>query len=95
MNIVWLPNALLTRDKLLDHIATDSIQAALDQGDRLENQIDSLSAHPEIGRPGHKRGTRELVISGTSCVVIYRVRPRLKRVEILRVLHSAQQWPQT
>ncbi|MDN5844319.1 MAG: type II toxin-antitoxin system RelE/ParE family toxin, partial [Alcaligenaceae bacterium] len=42
---------------------------------------------------GRKRGTRELVISRTPLVLVYRVRPRLAKIEIMRVLHTAQQWP--
>jgi len=52
-----------------------------------------LSEHPEAGRSGRRRGTRELVISGTPFILIYRVRARPARVEILRVLHGKQKWP--
>jgi toxin ParE1/3/4 len=44
-----------------------------------------------MGRPGRVTGTRELVISGTPFVVIYRLQEQ--SIEVLRLLHSAQQWP--
>ncbi|MGV8294930.1 type II toxin-antitoxin system RelE/ParE family toxin, partial [Pseudomonas aeruginosa] len=46
--------------------------------------------HPHLGRTGGKRGTHELV-AHESYVVIYRVLSR--KVEVLRVKHTAQQWP--
>jgi len=53
--------------------------------------VNQLAQHPKMGRPGRVKGTRELVISGTPFVVIYRLKAR--RVDIIRLLHSAQQWP--
>lgn len=92
MIIEWLPKAEKTRDALLAYIEKENLVAALEHGDRIDTQVKQLSAHPEMGRPGRKQGTRELVISRTSFVVIYRVKAKAKRVEILRVLHSSQQW---
>lgn len=46
-----------------------------------------------MGRPGRKQGTRELVISQTNFIVVYRIKPKEKRIEIWRVLHSSQAWP--
>ena len=65
--------------------------AAVSQGDRIAEQIEILQQHPQMGRPGRKQGTRELVISRTPFIVVYRV--KAKRIELLRVLHGAQQWP--
>jgi toxin ParE1/3/4 len=93
LTLVWLPTAIRNRRDQLAHIAHEAPLAAIEQGDRLEHQVAQLIQHPELGRAGRKRGTRELVISRTPFVVVYRFKPRLKRVEILRVLHHAQQWP--
>lgn len=49
-----------------------------------------LVEHPLAGRIGRVNGTRELVIEGIPFIVIYRVTSEL---QILRVLHDAQQWP--
>lgn len=93
MKVVWLPTAIANRDAIFDYIAQENPQAAIDQDERIEKQVDMLEQFPDGGRSGRKKDTRELVISRTALVVVYRVRRRLQRVEILRVLHTAQQWP--
>lgn len=65
--------------------------AAGTQGDRIEEQIDILQQHPQKGRPGRKKGTRELDIRRTQFIVVYRI--KAKRSELLRVLHGSQQYP--
>ena len=94
MIVVWLPKAISSRDAQLDYIAENNPVAAIEHGDLVAQQVNQLSTYPELGRAGRKKGTRELVISRTSFVVIYRIKLDDKRVEILRVLHSSQQWPQ-
>jgi len=93
LKLAWLPRAIANRDAQIDYIAQDSPKAAIEQGDRIEHQVGQLIEHPEMGRPGRKKGTRELVISRTPFIVVYRVKPRVKRIELMRVLHGAQQWP--
>lgn len=93
MIIEWLPKARLELAAQLDYIERDSLQAALTVARRVRDQAAQLAAFPELGRAGRKRGTRELVIGSTSLIVVYRVRPKLARLEIIRVLHAAQQWP--
>ena len=89
--LVWLQRAIQDRDAQLDYIAQDHLMAAVSQGDRIAEQIEILQQHPQMGRPGRKQGTRELVISRTPFIVVYRVKG--KRIKLLRVLHGAQQWP--
>lgn len=89
--LVWLRRALADRDAQLDYIAQDNPGAAIEQGDRIAHQVAMLAEHPEIGRAGRKQGTRELVISRTPFIVVYRLRG--ERIELLRLLHGAQQWP--
>jgi toxin ParE1/3/4 len=88
---VWLRRALNDRDAQLDYIALDNPLAAVSQGDRIDEQVDQLLQHPQMGRPGRKQGTRELVISRTPFIVVYRLKG--KRIELLRLLHGAQMWP--
>jgi toxin ParE1/3/4 len=89
--IVWTPRARANRTAIIDYIAEKNPQAALDMLDEMEAKTDMLDTQAEIGRPGRVKGTRELVI-GKTIIEVYRVRPRLKRVEILRVLHTAQDY---
>ncbi|HCI53548.1 MAG TPA: type II toxin-antitoxin system mRNA interferase toxin, RelE/StbE family [Gallionella sp.] len=93
MIIAWLPKAIANRDELIDYIAEENPRAGIEQDSRIEAQVNHLVAHPEIGHVGRKKGTRELVIARTNFVVIYRVRPKAKRIEIIRILHTSQAWP--
>ncbi|HEY0182741.1 MAG TPA: type II toxin-antitoxin system RelE/ParE family toxin [Rhodopila sp.] len=43
------------------------------------------------GRSGREPGTRERVIGRTPFIAVYRV--TRSRIEILRILHGAPQWP--
>jgi toxin ParE1/3/4 len=89
--LVWLPSASMTRDAQLDYIAQESLTAAINQDAEIEKQVDMLLQYPEMGRPGRIKTTHELVIGRTPFIVAYRVKD--DRIEILRVLHGAQQWP--
>lgn len=75
---------------IVDFIAEDSPTSAERLAVDLHAKADGLREHPEMYRPGRKRGTREMVVH-PNYVVIYRVRK--ETVEILRVKHTAQQWP--
>ena len=91
MSIRWLPQTQSNRLEQLDYIAQDNPLAAISQDQEIERQINVLLAHPKMGRPGRVTGTRELVISSTPFVVIYRLQGQ--SIDVLRLLHSAQQWP--
>ena len=58
---------------------------------RILETIEGLSAFPNLGRPGRVPGTRELVMSGTPYIAVYRVRENV--IWVLRVLHAARRWP--
>ena len=90
--IHWKKQAINDLIKIGTTIAKDSPTNADKMVDLIEAQVTPLAAHPEMGRTGRKRGTRELV-AHESYVVIYRVLTR--KIEILRVKHTAQQWPPT
>lgn len=92
MIIDWLPAALRNRFDQLDYIAEDNPLAAADQDDEIERQVNMLQDHPKMGRPGRVKGTRELVISGTAFVLVYRLKGQ-QRIEVLRLLHGSQLWP--
>ncbi|MFS8050952.1 type II toxin-antitoxin system RelE/ParE family toxin, partial [Rhizobium sp. BR 314] len=52
-----------------------------------------LMDFPASGRVGRIAGTRELVINGTPYVAAYA--ETQSAVRILRILHGAQEWPDT
>lgn len=93
MKLVWLPLAQRLRFAQLDYIAARNPHAAVQADTEIEQQANHLQDHPDMGRTGRVKGTRELVIQRTPFILVYRVRPRTPRVEVLRVLRGAQQWP--
>ena len=93
MRIEWLPDARRSFASQIDYIAGRNPRAAVEIGDEIEAAVSRLMDHPEIARPGRVPGTRELLVSGTPYIVVYRV--EADAVVILRVLHDAQHWPPT
>lgn len=93
MRVHWLRSALADLEHIGDYIALDSPTAAERVTARIVNAVEKLADFPGLGRPGRVIGTRELVISRTPYIVAYRVRGQT--VELLAVLHGAQQWPDT
>lgn len=91
MRLEWSAFAIEDRDAIFDYIEEDSPRAAVVVDDRIRVQVRQLLQYPETGRPGRVDGTRELVIRHTPYIAAYRVSGNV--VRILRVLHSAQQWP--
>jgi len=91
VRVRWLRTALSNVEAEVDHIARDNPEAADHVLSRIEEAVAHLAEHPAMGRAGRVPGTRELIVPGTPYVIPYRVRE--KTVEILRVFHSARQWP--
>ena len=91
MRVEWLSEAERNRDSQLAYIAERNPWAAIDVGDAIEAAVARITDYPESARPGRVPGTRELVVTGTPYVVVYRVEPAA--IVILRVLHGAQRWP--
>ncbi|MGO6845096.1 type II toxin-antitoxin system RelE/ParE family toxin [Rhizobium ruizarguesonis] len=89
MKLVWRAKAESDRKKAIQFITDQNVGAAISQLDEIERQTDLLIDQPEIDRPGRIDGTRELIISRTSFIVIYRVRQKIKQVEILRLVRGA------
>ena len=95
MQLKWTDLAGTDLEKIEAHIAQDnSPTVAIDV---VMNIIDStnliLPEHPRAGRQGRLKNTRELVIDGLPFIVIYRENISTNYIEVLRVLHNAQQWP--
>ncbi|MCF3640321.1 type II toxin-antitoxin system RelE/ParE family toxin [Rhizobium sp. TRM95111] len=93
MKLVWSAFALSDRDGIFTHIEADNPAAAVTVDERIVAAVRRLREFPESGRPGRIAGTRELVITGTPYIAAYAVTETT--VRILRVLHGAQQWPDT
>jgi plasmid stabilization system protein ParE len=52
--------------------------------------VDMASEHPEIGRPGRVEETREIVVSHSPFIVVYRYKK--DTVEIITIFHTSRKW---
>jgi len=86
----WLELARADLLAIVDYISDDNPDAAQRVKDDIEAKAKKLPDFPKIGRPGRIEGTRELVI-WSNYILVYQESTLI--VKILRVLHSAQQWP--
>lgn len=93
MQVKWLKKALQNLDDEAEYIAQEDPAAALLVVQRIVEAINLLLDNPALGHPGRIHGTRELVIPDTRYIVPYRVRPQLKRIEILRIFHTSRRLP--
>lgn len=92
MTVVWTSQALSDLVQIREHIERDSKAAAARVSARLRSSAKRLALYPESGRVGKVDSTRELVVAGTQYILPYRV--RRGEVQILAVLHGAQEWPE-
>jgi toxin ParE1/3/4 len=86
-----LRQALRNLEQAHSYIFKDDPEAARQLILRIQSVVNQLAEFPLMGRVGRVEGTRELVISNTSYLIIYRVTE--ESVEILRVLHTARKYP--
>jgi len=91
MQLQWTARAESDQEKLIAYITQDSPTPALSQLDEIQGQTDLLANYSKLDRLGRVKGTRELVVNRTSFIIVYRIKGRA--VQILWVLHGAQQWP--
>ena len=91
MKLVWTPPAIRDLQSLRSYIAHDKPSAARKQVEIILTAVAGLAHFPDSGRPGRKTGTRELVIGKTPYLAIYRNQGGT--LEILRILHGRQSWP--
>lgn len=76
--------AAITRIAIDDQAAAQRVAGAIDRAARL------LAERP-IGRPGRVTGTYEKTVSGLPWIIAYALDGN--RLVVLRVIHSARDWP--
>lgn len=86
----WRETARADLLAIVDYISDDNPDAAQRLKDDIEAKTSKLPGHPKLYRAGRVAGTREMVVR-TNYMVVYAEDARA--VSILRVLHTAQQWP--
>ena len=92
MRVSWLPRAEADLLNIIEHIAKDNVGAAIALAQLIRVRDEQRSESSMLFRKGRVRGTREMVVH-PNYLLVYRVRARATRVEILRVLHAARQRP--
>jgi addiction module RelE/StbE family toxin len=91
MLLKWATPAIRDLVSAGEFIAAENPAAAAKMAARIQEAVESLLEYPVIGREGRLADSRELVVTGTPFIVIYRL--RMPMVQVLRVLHHARQWP--
>lgn len=77
--------------EIVRHVAAENPRAAKSIRDAIVATALRLCRFPNSGRLGHREGTRELIVPGTSYLLVYAVAD--DRVSIAAVLHGARDIP--
>lgn len=91
MKPVWARAAIRDLVHAREYIGLENQNAAREIASRIVDATERVIQFPEVGRPGRVNGTRELVVSGTQYLIVYRLKKNA--VHFLRVLHGRQKWP--
>ena len=91
MRVKWLDFALSDLDSIEEYIARKNPGAAVRVVLSVIAAVELLVEQPGLGRTGRVEGTKEIVLTDIPYTVAYRIKN--ERVEVLRVLHQARQWP--
>ena len=91
MRVVWTRPAARDLEAIGDYIAGENPRAADRIVRRIRDRAHDLMDYPLLGRTGRVANTRELVVSSTPFIVVYRVGE--DGVEILAVFHGARRLP--
>jgi toxin ParE1/3/4 len=91
MRVLWTPAAADDLEQIADYLLEQNPAVATEIARRIYTAINPLKKFPNLGRPGRKDGTRELVVSSLPYIIIYEVAGQ--RIRIARILHAAQRWP--
>lgn len=92
LNLEWKATAVTDLLAIVDYISDDNPDAAQALKDEIEAKTSRIPDTPQLYRVGRVDGTREMVVR-SNYIVIYT--ENTVAVTILRVLHAAQQWPET
>lgn len=88
MRVVWEDAAKQDFDAAIAFLEEQSPSAARRIGDRILRAVSLLEDFPEIAPASRHRGLRQLVVTRTPYLVIYRVHD--DSVEIRAVVHAKQ-----
>ncbi|MGH8460712.1 MAG: type II toxin-antitoxin system RelE/ParE family toxin [Stenotrophobium sp.] len=90
MRLIWTRLAAADRKEIREYVALENPEAAINLDELFSVQGRHLVEHPDLGRPGRVNGTRELIVH-RSYALVYDIAGT--QVRLLRVLHTAREWP--
>jgi addiction module RelE/StbE family toxin len=89
--VLILNSTRIKKMDVIQRIAEDNPKAARTLLNEIKERAVLLQDNPLLGRLGRIEDTRELVLTGTSFILPYRVKDL--QIQIVAVLHGAKQWP--
>jgi addiction module RelE/StbE family toxin len=90
MELRWSQEAADDLERITNYLFENAPGRAEGMVRTIYNSPSGLLKFPYRGRPGRKKGTRELVLPGLPYIVVSRVTEDV--VHIARILHGAQNW---
>jgi toxin ParE1/3/4 len=90
MRIRWTVPAAEDFENIRNYLQQRYPQFAQPTVRTIYQRIRSLRNAPNLGRPGHREGTRELSLTPLPYIVVYSL--KADAVEILHIHHGAQDW---
>ena len=93
--VLWSADALRELDAAIDYIAVRNVAAADRVIADLHRAADGLG-RSATGHPGRVVGTYEKSVTGRPYIIAYAIDTLLddrERIVILRIIHSARNWP--
>ncbi len=91
MKVKWLRRALKNLDEVYQYVEQNNPVAARAVLLKIQNAINNLVYFPMMGKQGRVEGTRELFVSQTPYIIIYKISSQT--IIILRILHSSRRYP--
>jgi toxin ParE1/3/4 len=92
MQVKWLRRVLRNLEQARNYVFQDNPTAAQELILKIQNAANQLQNYPFMGKNGRVEGTRELIISNSPYILIYRVKE--ESVEVLRILHTSKRYPE-
>ncbi len=92
MQVKWLHRALRNLEQARNYVFPANPTAAQELIIKIQNAANQLENYPFMGKSGRVEGTKELIISNSPYILIYRVKD--ESVEIIRILHTSKRYPE-